>query len=120
MIDVTELPRRVAIAIIGIVIVAMILIFAIRGCANGRQDAAQARQDAKGSAALSNAAKGAVGVVVARQGAEANIDAIVDQASKEIENAPNPAAARAATLNAVCQLRLYRERPECQVQRTGP
>lgn len=100
-----------------IVIGALILIagcmLAIGRCSVERRGAVQERQNTAGAEAYSGAATDAVNTVVKRVDEDADVDTIVNQATQEIKNADDPAAARAAVVNRVCSLHAYRDRPEC-------
>lgn len=80
----------------------------------------QAQTEASSSEAMQEAGQAAVATVIKRSNEEMALKDLVNQSSKEIDNAPDPAAARAATLNAACQLRLYRDDPACAVRRADP
>lgn len=98
----------------------MVVLFAVlvgvgltmRGCTQ-HDKAAQAT---KGADAYAGAAKDAVATVVAAGGREKDVDAVVASATKEITDAKDPVAARAAVVSAVCGMRAYRDRPECAVR----
>ena len=85
-------------------------------CQFDARKAAQARVDAKAAEAYATSAGEAVNAVAAAAGREADLDKLADKAMKELDNAQDPEAARAAVDNALCQLQLYRDRPECKVQ----
>ena len=85
-------------------------------CQFDARKAAQARVDAKAAEAYATSAGEAVNAVAATAGREADLDKLADKAMKELDNAQDPEAARAAVDNALCQLQLYRDRPECKVQ----
>lgn len=104
--------------LIFIFLVLVILVF--RSCAASADEAAQAKQDARGAEAYADAATVAVAQVTNQAQAEADLDALARQAMEKIDNAQDPVAARAAVDAALCGLRLYRDRPECAVQPTRP
>lgn len=101
------------IAIIGVAVLLLVALGAIRSCSERGKEAAQAEQNAKSSDAYAGAAKNAVETVVERAKSDTDVDTLVAAATLEIENAENPGAARLAVIDAVCKLRTYRSRPEC-------
>lgn len=76
----------------------------------------QADADRQSAEAMQEAGQAAVATVLEQADEELEIADLVDRASKEIDDAPNPTAARAATLDAVCELRIYRDDPACSVR----
>lgn len=100
----------------GAIALLVIAILSIGYCSLRRGAAEQAEQTTKSSEALADAAENAVAMVVNANDREASVDAVVAQAEKEIDNAPNPAIRRAAALRAVCGLPEYRQDPACSVQ----
>lgn len=100
----------------GVLALLAVAILSVGYCSLKRGATEQAEQTTKSSEALADAAEQAVAVVVNANDREASVDAVVAQAEKEIDNAPNPAARRAATVRAVCLLAEYREDPACAVQ----
>ncbi len=80
----------------------------------------QAQTETRSAEAMQAAGQVAVAVVLDQTKEEVALKDLVAEASKEIDNAPNPAAARAATLGAACQLRLYRDDPACQLRPADP
>ena len=96
-----------------------VLLFGGIGLVKCQYDArkhAQARSDAKAAEAYATSAGEAVNAVAAAAGREADLDKLADKAMKELDNAQDPEAARAAVNNALCELQLYRDRHECKVQ----
>lgn len=80
----------------------------------------QAQTDARSSAAMQAAGAEAVSTVLNQTDEEISLHDLVGKATKEIDDAPSPAAARSATLNAACELRLYRDDPACAVRPADP
>lgn len=76
----------------------------------------QAQTNERSAEAMEAAGATAVSTVLNQADEEMSLHDLVGKASKEIDNAPNPAAARDATLNAACELRLYRDDPACAVR----
>lgn len=87
---------------------------------NKNGEVRQAQTTAGSAEAMQEAGKDAVATVLEQADEEVALKELVAEASKEIDNAPTPAAARAATLGAACELRLYRDDPACAVRRTNP
>jgi len=96
-------------------LLALALFGLVRSCSADRVTE-QAEQTSRSGEAIADAAQNAVATVVNANEREASVDAIVAQAAKEIDNAPDPATARAATLRAVCLLAEYRNDPACRVR----
>lgn len=109
---------RLLTVFLAVMLVCLVVGIAARSCVP--DPGPQARQDVKSSDAVAVAARDAVATVVASADREKSVDAVVSQAVKEIDNAPNPAVARSAVVNAVCGMRAYRDRPECTMQRVDP
>jgi hypothetical protein len=80
----------------------------------------QAQTNTRSAEAMQQAGADAVATVLNQADEEVSLHDLVGKASKEIDNAPNPAAARSATLGAACELRLYRDDPACAVRRADP
>lgn len=93
----------------------LIAVIAVQSCADARDDAATARQQGAESEALADSAADAVNIVIARQGAEATVDSITDEAIGKLDRAETPAERRAAVMSALCSMKLYAKRPECAV-----
>lgn len=100
----------------GILMLLAVAVLSIGYCSLKRGEAGQAKQTTRSSEAIADAAENAVAVVINANGREASVDAVVAQAEKEIDNAPDPAVRRAAALRAVCGLPEYRKDPACAVQ----
>jgi hypothetical protein len=81
------------------------------------QEVRQAEAGRASAEAMQEAGAAAVATVLEQSEGEAELQDLVAKASKEIDDAPDPAAARRATLNAACQLQLYRDDPACAVRR---
>lgn len=102
-----------------LIVGAVLLLLSVLGvgkCVYDRGERAQARQTERSSEAIADAAENAVAVITNRTDADRGIDAIVSEAAKDIENAPNAAVAHHAALSAVCQLPEYRKDPACTVR----
>lgn len=82
--------------------------------------AAQAEQTTRSADALSNAAEHAVETVIQSSGRDASIDEVVIRASKDIDNAQDPVAARDAVINSVCDLAEYNNDPACKLRGSHP
>lgn len=106
----------------GIIAAAVIAILTLSFCVLTRDGgkSEQAEQGVRSNEALADAAASAVKTVTQGNDRERSIDQIVAQAEKEIDNAPSPAARRAATIAAVCSLPDYRDHPSCQVREPNP
>lgn len=76
----------------------------------------QAQTTARSEAAMQAAGAEAVSTVLNQADEEMSLHDLVGKATKEIDDAPTPAAARAATVSAACELRLYRDDPACAVR----
>lgn len=101
----------------GLGVAAALLVWAVLAfSASSHKKAQQAKQDARSATALAETAKDAAATVIARSEANADIDALVAEATKEIENAPNEKAAGDAARAAICRMPNYRERPACKLQ----
>lgn len=112
-------------AVPALLIAALLALASLSMCRNSRQDAAQARQDARTASATTEAAKDAVATVVARSDAEAGLRQVVNEAAKDISNAegsnqPIPPAARDAALRAACRLPNYHDEPACALLQPRP
>lgn len=101
------------------VFLAIILIFALGRCSGG-DEAGQAKQGNKTNEALATSAQEAVNDIVSTNSNAQSVDAIVDQAAQEIDNAPNELAARDAAYNALCRMRAYANDPACAVFKPRP
>jgi len=97
-----------------------IVFITIHSCTSSRQKTATARQSGKESEAFADSAADAVNTVVARGGAESDVDAIVEGAAAQMDAADTDAARRAAAMSALCQMKLYKEKPECAVTPSRP
>lgn len=111
-----SLPKRIV--AIAAAVALIVIAFLIWQAVNSRQKAAQARQDTKGAEAYAGAAKGAVAIVVANSEGQANLNAVVTEAARDIaaaEGSQNaiPPAAQAAALAAACRLPAYAKEPRC-------
>lgn len=104
--------------LIGIIALAVIATvgIGIGYCSLQRTATGQAKQTTRSSEAIADAAEQAVATVINTNEREASVDAVVAQAAKEIDNAPDPATARAAAFRAVCGLPEYSRDPACAVQ----
>jgi hypothetical protein len=100
----------------GVLALLVAAILSVGYCSLKRGAAEQAEQTTKSSEALADSAEQAVAVVINSNEREASVDAVVAQAEKEIDNAPDPVARRAAALRAVCGLPEYSRDPACAVQ----
>lgn len=118
MFGLSETLSRVILAVLFVLCIAGALM--VHSCTQARQKAAQAQQDSRTASATAQAAKEAVATVVARSDADAEVDEIVSDAAKEIDNAKSPVAARAAAYNALCELQLYARDPACIVRQPDP
>lgn len=96
------------------VLFALVFFAVVQSCTSDDTD--QVEQTTRSSEAIANAAENAVATVINANERDASIDEIVSQAEKEIDNAPNAAVARAATIRAVCLLAEYRNDPACAVR----
>lgn len=109
-------------AILAIVIAIVVLIGTIillRSCQD--DGGAQIEQSTKAAEAYSDAAAEAVNTVVSANDREASVDQVVTQATKEIDNAHDPDAARLAVIRATCRLRAYSRESACiAMQRANP
>lgn len=94
---------------------AVLLLFTVQGCVADWRQGSQAKQTEASGKAANRAGETAVGTVQERATTEAGIDAAVNDAMQEIDNAPNQQAARAAALRALCGLPEYRKDPACRV-----
>ena len=81
-----------------------------------RTEALQGRSDSAHAEADRSAGSAAVSTVLNRSQSEMDLQDLATTAAKEIDDAPSPAAARAAALNAACQLDLYRDDPSCKAR----
>ncbi len=113
-------PKSVKPLIIILGVILAVCAFGVARCIWKGGAAQQAEQTTKSGEALADAAENAVETVTNAHAREASIDTIVEEAAKEIDNAPSPEAARAATLRAVCVLEEYRLDPACTVQQPNP
>lgn len=84
------------------------------------QKARQGKADTATAEAHSEAASAAVETVLEQAEEEVELQELVTKAAKEIDNAKSPADARRAALAATCELRIYRDDPQCAVFRTNP
>jgi hypothetical protein len=106
--------------LLAVVVVALVAFILGRFVFDNHGKVHQAQTNARSSAAMQAAGAEAVSTVLNQTDEEMNLHDLVGKATKEIDDAPNPAAARAATLNAACQLRLYRDDPACAVRPADP
>jgi hypothetical protein len=102
--------------LLAVLVVALVAFVAGKFMFNGPGKVHQAQTEARSAAAMQAAGAEAVSTVLNQADEEMSLHELVAQSSKEIDNAPNPAAARAATLGAACELRLYRDDPACTVR----
>ena len=102
--------RLVILAVLAVAIIATVWTCTHRG-----QKAAQGAQDARSSKAMAETAKDAAETVVARSEADADIDELVTETAKEIDNAPSDEAAGIAARAAICRMPSYRDDPGCRV-----
>jgi hypothetical protein len=105
--------KWVLLAAVAIVLVGFVIGRIIGG---NHQEVRQAQTEVRSAEAMQEAGQAAVATVLEQAKEEADLKDLVAEAAKEIDNAPNPAAARAAALDAACQLRLYRDDPACQLR----
>lgn len=107
---------------VGLLVLAVaVTTFIVAQCTGGNdKEAAQANQTSASGQAIANAAHDAVETVSNRSEAELAIDAATAQAKKEIKDAKNPAAVRAAVTRSLCQRAEYRLDPACRVHQPGP
>lgn len=107
--------RIVAFAIV--VLVTLAIIALVVRC-SPRDDTAQrqADQTTRSSDAIAGAAANAIETIDNRTVTEADVDAAVDQTVKDIQNAPNDDAVRAAVLAGVCGQASHRNDPACTVR----
>ena len=106
-------PARIGAQAIAALLLAVLVLVAVRSCAAGREDAAQGRQDSRDAAALAATAREAAASVTARADEEASVDELVAAAKEEIDNAPTDEAAGDAARAAICSLPEYRDDPAC-------
>lgn len=91
--------------------------FTVAKCTgSNRKEADQAQQTTRSGEAFANAADDAVETVANRSEADLAIDAATAQAKKEIKDAKDPAAVRAAVVRSLCKRAEYRNDPACRVQ----
>jgi len=102
--------------LLAIVVIAIGGYILARVIGGNHQEVRQAQTNEHSAEAMQAAGQAAVQTVIKRNGEEARLGDVVNQASEEIDNAPDPVAARRAALGAACQLRLYRDDPACHVQ----
>ena len=101
---------------IGLVALALIALIVVRVLADRNQQVRQANAERLGAESMQVAGKAAVATVLEQAKREVALADLVREAAKEIDDAPSPEAARAATLSAACQLQLYRDDPACAVR----
>lgn len=101
-------------------VIVLLVVILLRSCGDGRQEAEQAKQDARSNEALADTAEIAVEAVIARAESDATVDQIVAQAIQEIDNAPTDQDAGNAARAAICGLPDYRNDPACRVQPVHP
>lgn len=80
----------------------------------------QADQTAASAEAIASAATNAVNTVTGRMTADQEIDAATALALKEIDNAQDIDAVRAAVISAVCLRDSHRHDPACQLRPSDP
>ncbi len=90
-----------------------VIFIAVHSCSSSRDKAATARQQGAEAEAVADGAQEAVNTVVARHGADADVDAIVDEAAARLDPALPAAERHEAVLEAVCQMKINRRKPEC-------
>lgn len=106
----------VAFRLIAIGTVFLIVLIAVTQCSGQRQKAAQAGQDARSATATAETAKDAARTVIDRSEADASIDDLVAETTKEIENAETPEAAGNAARAAICRMPNYSADPACKLR----
>lgn len=80
----------------------------------------QANQTTASAEAIASAATNAVDTVTSRMTADQEIDAATALALKDIENAQDADAVRAAVISAVCLRDSHRNDPACQLRPADP
>lgn len=95
---------------------ALFVLLALMFVSSNHKRVQQAKQEARSAEALTETAKEAAETVIARSASDSDIDKIVAQAAKEIENAPNEKAAGDAARAAICRMPNYRNHPSCVMQ----
>lgn len=106
--------------VIAAAVLILVIVLGFRFLGNQSAQTRQAEAGQLGAEAMQEAGAAAVTTVIDQADEEMEIADLVNRASKEIDNAPNPTAARAATLDAACQLRIYRDDPACTVREPDP
>ena len=106
-----KLAKPVLYALIALLAVAVL---SVGYCSLNNRAAQQAKQTTRSSEAIADAAEQAVGVVINSNARDTSVDAVVTQAAKDIDNAPDDATRRAAALAAVCSLPEYSRDSRCK------
>lgn len=102
--------------VIGALVIIAALIIAAKIIGGRGAEVRQAEAGALSAEAMQEAGRAAVETVIKDGDRKVALTELVAEASKEIDDAPDPIAARAATLNAACELQLYRDDPACAVR----
>lgn len=102
--------------LLALAVLALVIWVTVHILGNRGQEVRQARTETASAEAMQEAGQAAVATVLEQAHEEAELKDLVTEAAQEIDNAPNPAAARRAALNAACQLQLYRDDPTCAVR----
>ncbi len=76
-------------------------------------DAEQPKQDARSANASAVTAKEAAEIVIGNADESADIDQLVADAAKRIEDAPDAQTAAIEARSAMCSFAIYRDKPEC-------
>jgi type II secretory pathway pseudopilin PulG len=105
--------KHILIALAVIAVVAWVLAKVWGGNA---QETRQAKTETLSAEAMQEAGAVAVATVLEQTQSEVALGDLVDQATENIDNAPDPIAARDAALDAACQLQLYRDDPACALR----
>lgn len=115
-------PRAVRGIIVGVVVFLVwgVLIVVYHTMIRRDDPKHQVNQTTASAEAIANAATNAVETVTGRMTANQEIDAATAIAMREIENAEDSDAVRAAVIAAVCLRQTNRDDPACQLRPSNP